>query len=109
MDGPVQSSIEPKEAEASLPEDVASILEHVAMIAAGYSSGLKWNEEEKLKADMMNRSERWASVTAEQVRAKCRALRMRSHDVDTIVEYVQKRKDGRRFNVRGGYRNFQFN
>lgn len=38
-----------------LPEDVDGILKHVATMAAGYSSGLKWNEEDKLKADMMNR------------------------------------------------------
>lgn len=37
------------------PEDVDGILKYVAAMAAGYSSGLKWNEEDKLKADMMNR------------------------------------------------------
>lgn len=109
MDGTMQSPAEPNEVGASLPDDVASILEHVAQMAAGYSSGLKWNEEEKLKADMMNRPERWKPVTVEQVRIKCRALKMRPHDVDTIAEYVQRRKDGRRFNVRGTYRSFEFN
>jgi hypothetical protein len=48
-----------------LPEDVDAILEHIATMAAGYSSGLKWNEEDKLKADMMNRPDRWVSVTVE--------------------------------------------
>lgn len=54
-----------------LPNGIDSILEHVAEMAAGYSTGLKWNEEDKLKADMMNRRDRWASVTVEQVRARC--------------------------------------
>lgn len=59
-----------------LPDDVASILTNTARWAAGYSEGLKWNEEDKLKADMMNRPARWAKVSVDQVRAKCRDLGM---------------------------------
>ncbi|TYL50442.1 hypothetical protein [Agromyces mariniharenae] len=92
-----------------LPNGIDGILEYVAGMAAGYSSGLKWNEEDKLKADMMNRPERWSSVTVEQVRAKCRELGMRPNDVDTIAGFLQRRKEGRRFNVRSSYRTFQFN
>lgn len=92
-----------------LPNGVDEILEYIAGMAAGYSSGLKWNEEDKLKADMMNRPKRWASITVDQVRAKCRALGMRGDDVDTIAGFLQRRKEGRRFNVRSSYRTFQFN
>lgn len=92
----------------NLPEDVASILTSTARWAAGYSGGLKWNEEDKLKADMMNRPERWAAVTVEQVRAKCRELGMRPNDVDTITGFLQRRKEGRRFNVRSTYKDFHF-
>ncbi len=91
-----------------LPNDIDGILEYVARMAAGYSSGLKWNEEDKLKADMMNRPERWVSVTVDQVRAKCRELGMRPNDVDTVAGFLQRRKEGRRFNVRSSYRDFQF-
>jgi hypothetical protein len=91
-----------------LPNGVEEILEYVAHMAAGYSSGLKWNEEDKLRADMMNRPERWAPITVEQVRAKCRELGMRPNDVDTIAGFLQRRKDGRRFNVRSSYKDFQF-
>lgn len=59
----------PKELEP-LPNGVDAILESVAAWAAGYDSGLKWNEEDKLKADMMNRPDRWLPITVEQVRAK---------------------------------------
>lgn len=93
---------------APLPNGIDGILEHIALMAAGYSSGLKWNEEDKLKADMMNRPERWVSVSVEQVRMKCRQLGMRPKDVDTISDFVQRRKEGRRFNVRSTYRTFQF-
>ena len=92
-----------------LPNGVDEILESVAAWAAGYDSGLKWNEEDKLKADMMNRPDRWEPITVEQVRAKCRALGMRGADVDTIAGFLQRRKDGRRFNVSSTYRTFQFN
>ncbi|WP_125612465.1 hypothetical protein [Specibacter cremeus] len=96
-------------ASESLPNGVEGILDYVASMAAGYSSGLKWNEEDKLKADMMNRPDRWVPITVEQVRAKCRELGMRPNDIDTIAGYLQRRKDGRRFNVRSSYRDFQFN
>lgn len=92
-----------------LPNGVDEILEYIAGMAAGYSSGLKWNEEDKLKADMMNRPERWASITVDQVEANCRALGMRGDDIDTIAGFLQRRKEGRRFNVRSSYRTFQFN
>lgn len=92
-----------------LPNRIDGILEHIASMAAGYDSGLKWNEEDMLKADMMNRPDRWVPVTVEQVRAKCRALGMRADDVDTIAGFLQRRKEGRRFNIRSSYRTFQFN
>jgi hypothetical protein len=93
---------------ASLPHDVDRILESIARWAAGYDSGLKWNEEDKLKADMMNCPERWARVTVEQVRAKCRELKMRPNDVDTIADFLERRKQGHRFNLRSSYRDFKF-
>lgn len=92
-----------------LPNGIDEILENVAAWAAGYDSGLKWNEEDKLKADMMNRPDRWEPINVEQVRAKCRALGMRGDDVDTIAGFLQRRKEGRRFNVGSSYRDFQFN
>jgi hypothetical protein len=109
-------SVEPQPAEEPtdrqqkpLPNGVDGILEHIAAMAAGYSSGLKWNEEDKLKADMMNRPERWAPITVEQVRTTCRALGMRPDDVDTVAGLLQRRKEGRRFNVQSSYRTFHFN
>jgi len=93
---------------APLPNGIDGILEHVAQMADGYSSSLKWNEEDMIKADMMNRPERWTSVSAHQVRAKCRQLGMRPGDVDTITDLVQSRRSGWEFNVLGAYRAFQF-
>ncbi|WP_460997748.1 hypothetical protein [Trueperella pyogenes] len=92
---------------APLPNGIDDILEYVAQMAAGYSSGLKWDEEEKLKADMMNRPKRWAPVTVNQVRAKCKELGMRPNDVDTVAGFLQRRKEGRSFRVKT-YRDFHF-
>lgn len=51
---------------APLPNGIDGILEGIAAWAAGYSTGLKWNEEDKLKADMMNRPDRWVDVSVER-------------------------------------------
>lgn len=101
---------EPASAEPlpELPNGIDAILEHLASMAAGYSSGLKWNEEDKLKADLMNRTSRWDGVSPDIVRAKCRALGMRPTDVDTVVGIIQRRLDGGRFNVQTSYRGFHF-
>lgn len=106
-------TVQPVESESEWPVEpllngVGEILEHMAAWAAGYDSGLKWNEEDKLKADMMNCPERWAPVTVAQVRAKCRELKMRPDDVETIAGFLERRKQGRRFNVRSSYRDFRF-
>ncbi|MCL3776630.1 MULTISPECIES: hypothetical protein [unclassified Actinomyces] len=104
-----QPVAEPADRQEPLPNGVGGILEYVTTMSAGYSSGLKWNEIDKLKADMMNRPDRWVSITVDQVRAKCRELGMRPDDIDTVTELLQRRKEGRRFNVQGSYRKFQFN
>ena len=83
-------------------------LDEVEKKAKMTAEQLKQHEEDKLKADMMNCPRRWEQVTVEQVRAKCRALKMRPKDVDTITGYLQRRKEGRRFNVRSSYRTFRF-
>lgn len=97
------------EAYEPLPNGVEEILKQIAAYAAGYSNQLKWNEKEKLKADLMNRSERWASITFGQDRAKSHAPGIHSDYANTISWFLQWRKNGRRFNVRSLYRTFHFN
>lgn len=105
---PIPREVEPG-AREPLPNGVDEVLAYIAGMAAGYSSGLKWNERDKLKADMMNRPQRWCPITVDQVRTKCRDLGMRPNDVDTIAGLLQRQKEGRRFNVRSSYRTFHFN
>lgn len=104
----MQPEVGPAPVSEPLPNGIEEFLEHIARWAAGYDSGLKWNEEDKIKADMMNRPERWSSVTVEEVRAKCRELKMRPEDVETITGFLERRKQGRRFNVRSSYRTYTF-
>ena len=91
-----------------LPDDVVNILQHLADMAAGYDSGLKWNEEDKLKADLMTRTQRWLGLPIDHIRLKCRELGLRPADVDTITGLILRRQEGRRFNVRRGYKDFHF-
>jgi hypothetical protein len=42
-----------------LPPGISGILEYLAQAASGYGNRLKWNEVDKLKADLMNVPARW--------------------------------------------------
>lgn len=92
-----------------LTNDVEEVLQSLSLIATEYGADMEWHEQQQLKADMMHRPDRWAGVTVKQVRERCRALGLSPNDVDTIGDYLQRRKDGRRFNVDRSYRDFQFN
>jgi len=92
-----------------LPGRLNRILHHIARWIAGYDSGLGLNEEDWHKADMENCPDRWATVTVEQVWAKCRHLGVSPKVVNTIGDFVQRCEDGRRFDVRSSYLELQFN
>ena len=93
-----------------VPEEIIDILDYLAIKAAGYSSGLKRNEVEKLKADLMNRPDRWKAVTPQQVRRECKRSKISPNDVDLIVDLVTRRQQGKRFNLSGSsYKHFTFN
>lgn len=91
-----------------IPDDVEDVLQYLAMTASEYGTDMEWHEEQKLKADMMHRPDRWAAVTVKQVRDRARALGLSPNDRDTIGGYLQRRKDGRRFSIDRSYRIFAF-
>lgn len=64
-----------------LPPSVASIAEYLAMMAKGYNNHLKWNEQAKFKADLMNARHRWLSVNPDVFAVKLRAEGMRTEDI----------------------------
>ncbi|WP_051668086.1 MULTISPECIES: hypothetical protein [unclassified Microbacterium] len=91
-----------------LPNGVGEIIDYLAMMARGYANRLKWNEQEKLKADLMNVPERWVVITPEKLRARAVWAGMRSEDADLIADYLRRRKQGRRLMPKAGYRDYRF-
>lgn len=87
-----------------LAPDIVTILEHLARWARGYDNHLKWNEEAKLKADLMNSRAQWLGFSAAAVRTKCIALGMREEDANLIADLVSKAQAGKRLIPKRSYR-----
>ena len=92
-----------------LPNGISAILSYLANRADGYSQGMKWNEVDQLKSDLMECPKRWETVTPEEVKQECLHLGMKLADVDQITELVTRRKQGRTFNLsKSSYKGFKF-
>lgn len=93
-----------------LPADLELILDYIATMARGYTSGLKWNEEAKLKSDMMLVPERWTPQRApiDLVRARCVELGMSYKDAGTVVDLLAKAQAGKRLVPQRSYKGFKF-
>ena len=91
-----------------MPEDIRGILEHIARYAKGYDNHMKWNNEAKLKSDMMLHMDRWDLVTTKEIKDECLALGMREEDVQTICDMHARRLHGRRLVPTPSYRGFEF-
>ncbi|EYR63266.1 hypothetical protein N866_01765 [Actinotalea ferrariae CF5-4] len=92
----------------TLPKDIVEVLEYLAGMARGYDNHLKWNEEAKLKADLMHNRRYWRGLSLAAIRAKCRQLGMRSEDVALILDLIDRAQQGRRLVAQRGYRDFRF-
>lgn len=91
-----------------LPPDIVETLEFLAMMAKGYDNHLKWNEEARLKADLMNNRRYWLGFSAEAVRAKACELGMRSEDAALVYDLVSRAQAGKRLVADRTYRDFKF-
>ena len=91
-----------------MPTDIEKILEYIAQDAKGYGNHMKWNEEAKLKSDMMRRMDRWRLVSTEEIRSKCTELGMRGKDVEIICDMHARRLQGRRLVPQHSYKSFEF-
>ncbi len=81
---------------AELSNGISDILAFLAEKAKGYNNHLKWNEVDRLKADLMNARQRWIGVPLDKIRAEMTALGMRMEDVDKCVDVISKAQAGRR-------------
>lgn len=92
-----------------LPNGISAILSYLASMADGYSQGMKWNEVDQLKSDLMECPKRWETVTPEEVKQECLHLDMKLADVDQITELVTRRQQGKPFNLsNSSYKGFKF-
>lgn len=93
-----------------LPNGISDILSYLACMADGYSQGMKWNEVDQLKSDLMECPARWEAVTTEQIKQECLHLGMKLTDIDKITELVACRQHGDIFNLsKSSYKGFKFN
>ncbi|MEU7632687.1 hypothetical protein AB0C34_22280 [Nocardia sp. NPDC049220] len=94
----------------NLPTDVSEILECIGRYAEGYGGHMKWNEEAKLKADMMNMRHRWGRnrVSVDVLRHKCREVGLSVEDAGRIVDSLTKTQAGRRLIPQKTSRDFPF-
>ncbi len=92
-----------------LPADVQAFLEYIGS-AAKASGYLKWNEEAKIKADMMNTGARWSAqrVSAAGVRAKCLEVGLTDEESRTVARFVTRVQDGRKLVPHRSYRDYRF-
>lgn len=90
-----------------LPSDIDRILAYIANMAAGYSSGMNYREEHRLKCDLMDNWSYWRGVDPAAVRTRCIELGMMAGDADVISGLVKARKEGKRFAVPKGTEPFR--
>lgn len=91
-----------------VPEDIQRILEYLAAMAKGYGNSMKWDEEAKLKSDLMRNWQYWKPVSVEAIRIRCGELGMSLKDIRTITDMIQKRRDGRKLVPDAAYKDFEF-
>lgn len=92
-----------------LPKDIDAILKEMAHWAAAYDSGLKWNEEAKLKSDIMKHKDRWILVSPQQVKDRCIELGMSTQDSNKISSFIQKLHQGKKLIPSRSYNDFEYN
>jgi hypothetical protein len=93
----------------TLEPSVDEIIEEIGRWAAGYSTGLKWNEVAKLKSDMMLVRQRWLDVDLGALERKCRAVGLDSEDTRTVLDLARKVQSGKRLVPNRQYSTFQWN
>ncbi|MBF6227130.1 hypothetical protein IU470_18715 [Nocardia abscessus] len=86
---------------------IAEFLARNAKLSGG---AMKWNEEAKIKASMMNEPTRWVSdrVSPQAFESACHEAGLPADDAATVGEFLRKVHGGGRLVPNSQYRNFQF-
>ena len=93
---------------SNVPEDIRRILALVAGKVESYGY-LKFNERDRLKADMMINWSCWKPVSTEECRAVCYELGMPVEATDEVVGMLDNRHQGKRLQVKQGERGYVHN
>jgi len=88
-------------------KDIDGIVEFLARWARGYGNKLKWNEQEKFKADLNNSPDRWREVSPDRLSALCRRAGMSETDSSMLAGWLGESQAGKRFRPRS-YRTHKF-
>jgi len=93
-----------------VPADIMKIAEFLARNAKMSGGAMKWNEEAKFKASLMNERDRWARsrVTPEMFEAQCREVGLPEDDVATVGDFLRKAQSGRRLVAHKSYQEWTF-
>ncbi|WP_280249208.1 hypothetical protein [Nocardia abscessus] len=95
---------------SELPADIVKIAEFLARNAKLSGGAMKWNEEAKIKASMMNEPTRWVSdrVSPQAFESACREAGLPADDAATVGEFLREVHGGRRLVRNSQYRDFEF-
>ena len=86
-----------------IPDALDHILGYLSRCAAGYDNKLQWREEERFKADLMNRQADWKQVVPETALLRCAELGMSAEDSENISSMIGQLKAGHKFRPKRGY------
>ena len=91
-----------------LPPSVAEFVVFLAGKAKGYGNKLKFNEQDKFKAELMNVPARWQHVDPSAFYAKTQAEGMREEDSQLLLDLLKKGQAGRRFVPSRFYKSYRW-
>lgn len=99
--------MEPTDEPAGLPADIIQIMDYIGQMRASYGH-VKWNEQAKLKASMMNEWRRWARVDPAALALRCNEVGLNGEETSEILDWLERRKQGRRLVPDSSYKTFKF-
>ena len=94
--------------QGELEPSVDRIMDYIGQMAAGYSTGLEWNEVAKLKSDMMLVQHRWLGVDLRTLEAKYRVVGLNDKDTGTVLDLVREVQASKRLVPQRRYRGFRW-
>lgn len=93
---------------SELAPDIVGILKMIGIRASLNGGSIPWQEQNRLKADMMNMWQYWVGVDELALKAKCVEVGISHESTQVLLDFFRKRKAGRRLVPASRYRNKHF-